>query len=168
MRENTSNGDSRRRKERPVRVRIEAQGHPLQVKVSAGRIGEGGGDRGEISTFSFRSRKRMLEKLARIDVEHAGFVCFVTVTYPDRNGPPSPAECERDRQVFLKRISRGYPSASPIWRREWESRVSGAHVGVDFPHFHLLFFGLPFVHFDALKVASQKLVEIEHRRDHVL
>lgn len=132
-------------------VLLEAQGHVFKVKVQSAEYDRiGGGDRRKIQRFSRQSRKRMLEKLARIDWEQAGFVCFITLTYPDRSGPPSADETERDRRTFLKRIRRRHPAASAIWRREWESRKSGDFQGLRFPHYHFLFFGLPFLHHEKL------------------
>jgi len=92
----------------------------------------------------------MLETLARLDFQRAGFVCFVTLTYPDRDGPPSAETSERDRCTFLKRIRRRYPIASALWRREWEPRESGEFIGVGYPHYHLLCFGLPFVPYEVV------------------
>jgi len=129
----------------PRHVQAEAQGHLFRLKVPLAGS-KGGGQRGSVCTFSARSRKRMLETLARIDLARAGFVCFVTLTYPDRSGAPSAGETERDRCTFLKRMRRGFPDASAVWRREWEPRDTGVFVGVRFPHYHLLYFALPFVH----------------------
>lgn len=127
------------------RITIEAQGHLFKLKVShRPSFNPYGGYRGNICEFSHQSRKRMLELLARIDTVQAGFIAFVTLTYPGRNGPPSPEDTERDRQTFLKRIKRQFPQASAIWRREWEERKSGEFRGKEFPHYHILFFGLPF------------------------
>jgi hypothetical protein len=128
------------------RVYVEAQGQLLTVHVSGpAPLVDGGGTRGAVTEFSTASRKRMLELLARIDLDRAGFTAFVGLTYPDRDGPPALEETERDRQTIFKRLGRAYPECSAIWRREWEARKSGAFVGADFPHYHLLAFGLPFV-----------------------
>jgi hypothetical protein len=139
-------------------VQVIAQGHLFRVKMRYSAALEGGGARGTVSDFSANSRKRMLETLARVDLERAGFTCFITLTYPDRNGPPSAGATERDRQTFLKRIRRGWPDASAVWRREWEARESGAFMGVSFPHYHLLCFGLPFVHYEHINAMWRKVV----------
>lgn len=131
-------------------VRITAQGQFLKMELPTQPPRGGGGARSRISTFSAQSRKRMLDKLAQIEFKDAGFIAFVTLTYPDRDGPPSSAHTSRDLDVFLKRIRRRYPDASAIWRREWEERKSGAHEGVSYPHYHFLFFNLPFVHFEKI------------------
>ena len=133
-------------------VTVVAQGHLLRVRTGLGSAtsNTGGGYRGNIVEFSRQSRKRMLETLARIELGDAGFICFVTLTYPDEVMPVGAADSERDRQTILKRFVRQYPEASAIWRREWEARKSGEFQGEVFPHFHLLFFNLPFVHYENL------------------
>ena len=130
---------------RKNRVQVSAQGRILKVKVpQSGRHNPVVGIRGAISVFSAQSRKRMLDTLARIDFENAGFVCFLTLTYPDRNGPPSHDETERDRRTFCKRMARRFPESSAIWRRELEPRKTGEFRREKFPHYHMMFFGLPF------------------------
>lgn len=128
------------------KIGIEVQGHFLKVKVPQKKKAPPRGMRGVISDFSRASRKRMIELIARIDEKLAGFICFVTLTYPDRSGPPSALQTARDLRAFLKRLGRMHPGASAIWRREWERRKSGVHVDEVFPHFHIIFFNLPFVH----------------------
>jgi hypothetical protein len=131
-------------------VLIEAQGNLLKLSLkTTGQI-SGGGARGSITSFSRRSRKNMLETMARLDEEKLGFVSFVTLTYPDNCQPPTFEESTDNRKAFLKRLQRRFPEASGIWRREWEDRKSGKHAGVFYPHFHLLFFNLPFVHYEEL------------------
>lgn len=100
--------------------------------------------RGGVSSFSARSRKRMLETFARLDSDRMKAKTFVTLTYPDGDGPPVFDRSSLDLKNFLKRIKRRFPEASGLWRREREERKSGDHVGVVYPHFHILFFNLPF------------------------
>jgi len=133
-------------KNKQQNVVVEAQGHFLKLSIKQPGVVNRPRLRGFVSDFSRASRKRMLEKIARIDERKAGFICFVTLTYPDRDGPPSAKETERDREVFLKRIKRAHPNASGVWRREWEFRLTGEFAGVFFPHYHLIVFGLPFIH----------------------
>lgn len=135
---------------KPHEVIITAQAQLLTVKLPIYQPGHRGGRRGVIGDFSPASRKRMLELLARIDFDRAGFTSFVTLTYPDRDGAPTPQQTDRDRDRFFKRIRRQFPNASGIWRREWEARKSGDFVGAVYPHYHILFFNLPFVHYNDL------------------
>ncbi len=144
------------------RVQVFAQGRILKVKVPhTAPTKPVVGIRGEIQEFSPQSRKRMLDKLARIDFENAGFVCFLTLTYPDRNGPPSHKETERDRRTFFKRMARRFPESSAIWRREHEARKTGEFRGEEFPHYHMMFFGLPFFEHEALNEIWREVIGYE-------
>jgi hypothetical protein len=144
------------------KLTVETQGHLMRVKVPGMPLNAGkGGTRGSVSAFSSASRKRMLELMARIDIEKAGFVAFVTLTYPDRDGPPKPEEQERDRATFFKRMHRAYPDAAAIWRREYEERKSGGFPGLPFPHFHMIFFNLPFVPPEVLNTRWKKVLRHE-------
>lgn len=143
-------------------VLVEAQGHLFRLKVPGRPMPGDGAVRGTVTTFSLRSRKRMLESLARLDMENAGFVCFVTLTYPDGpDGAPAVEQTNRDLQVFFKRLRRHAPECSGIWRREWEARKSGAFAGTVFPHFHMLFFGLPFLPHEELNRTWREVVGVE-------
>ncbi len=143
------------------RVTVIAQGHLVKLGIGHKAFKGGGGSRGEIDAFSADSRKRMLETLARVDSARAGFICFLTLTYPDRTGPPCLSEIERDRQSFLKRLNRRFPDSSAIWRREWETRLSGEFVGVPFPHYHFLFFNLPFLHYAEVNAIWKQVLGFE-------
>jgi hypothetical protein len=144
------------------KVTLYAQGQLFKIHLPVEPLrNRGGGIRSNISTFSAQSRKRMMEKLARIDFENAGFIAFVTLTYPDRNGSPAPEETDRDRDTFQKRINRRFPKASAIWRREWESRESGKFTGVLYPHYHYLFFNLPFVHHSNINLWWREVINYD-------
>ncbi len=120
------------------------QGKLLKVKVPVtGMLVKA--VRGGVSAFSAKSRKRMLETLACLDNDRLGAVVFVTLTYPD-DAPPPADTTSIHLKNFLKRLKRRFSEASAIWRREWEERKSGEHVGEMYPHFHFLFFNLPFIH----------------------
>lgn len=133
---------------RPVRpgkieypkVKLEAQGSLLSLsadwKTKDRRVV--GGVRGDVVMFSRQSRLRLLRKIARINADKA---VFVTLTYPARF--PSSKRAKEHLRAFLEKIRRRYPAASAIWKLERQSR--GA------PHFHLLFFNLPFVPFATIR-----------------
>lgn len=91
--------------------------------------------RGKVTTFTKRSRKRLIEKFNRLDIKHRPV--FITLTYPAVY--PHPRRAKSDLRCLLKRISRHYPDAimSGIWRMEFQQR--GA------PHFHIIVFGMPFL-----------------------
>lgn len=116
----------------PDGVQIEAQGHLFKVRA-AGSPQIGGGRRGAVVGFSSASRKRLLEKLARLRLEGASCL-FVTLTYPQL------VDCGAARADLIswcKRLRRAFPAAGVVWRLELQAR------GV--PHFHLLIFGVPFL-----------------------
>ena len=92
----------------------------------------GGGQRGTVSAFSRASRKRMLERLARLQPEDAqGPMSMITLTYGEQF--PDAQGAKRDLVAFWKRVRRAFLGAGAIWRVEFQKR--GA------PHFHLIFYG---------------------------
>jgi hypothetical protein len=118
---------------------IEGQGKLLALKGSFSSLAKnGGGKRGLVTEFSPQSRLRLLRKMARIAPSRA---VFVTLTYPERY--PSTARAKMHLRALLERIRRRYPQSSAFWRLEYQER--GA------PHFHLLFFELPFIPFATLR-----------------
>lgn len=120
-------------------IHVEAQGNLLAIKGSFSALGKsGGGHRGIVTEFSSQSRLRMLRKLARIAPKR---VVFITLTYPQRWA--SPQRAKQHLRALLERIRRRFPQSSAFWRLEFQER--GA------PHFHLLFFELPFLPFAELR-----------------
>lgn len=91
-----------------------------------------GTKRNIITNFSPKSRKRLLEKFARL--RRMRKVIFLTLTYPAMF--PSFKVAKQHLRAFLERIRRKYPKSSGIWRMEIQER--GA------PHFHLMLFYVPF------------------------
>lgn len=114
---------------------LEAQGNLIALArhQELGSI-VGGGLRGNVTTFSRNSRLRMLRKMARLNAKNG---VFLTLTYPLRH--PDARTAKGHLRALLERFRRRYPQASAIWRLELQKR--GA------PHFHLIFFNLPFVPF---------------------
>jgi len=110
------------------------QGSLLRVSFRRLRSSGSGGVRGEITEFTPASRKRLLDTFATIDLARCGRPIFVTLTYgqcwPDNE------TAKRHLDTLLKRFRRRFPLCSCIWKLEFQSR--GA------PHFHLIFFNLPF------------------------
>lgn len=95
------------------------------------------GDRKPIYEFSKRSRKAMLEKLAKLRNPTGGFFC--TLTYPGQF-TFTPDEVKTHLERFRKAFLREFPNAGVYWRLELKERRSGASKGVLVPHFHLLCF----------------------------
>lgn len=89
------------------------------------------GRRGQVKTFSKSSRRNLLRTIGKLNCSER--VYFVTLTYPAVF--PKCKQAKRHLDTFGKRLIRRLPTASFVWRLEWQKR--GA------PHFHLLVFGLP-------------------------
>jgi hypothetical protein len=92
--------------------------------------------RGTIAGFSASSRRRLMDLTASINRTKCGLPKFMTLTYPGVWSPDA-ARWKVDLDSFGKRLVRRWPSASMIWRLEFQKR--GA------PHFHCLVFGVPYL-----------------------
>ena len=100
----------------------------------------GGGMRGIVAGMSRASRRRALQTLCRVRGDQNGL--FLTLTYPDEF-PTLWSAVKRDLDVFLKRLTRQFPSVGFFWRMEYQRRKSGrVNAGNLAPHFHLLLFGV--------------------------
>lgn len=91
--------------------------------------------RGAVGTLSERSQSRLRQTLSTID--QAASLLFCTMTWPnwpDREGwhPPTREEWHGSWNRFRKRLSRSWPMAKGVWRREYTK------AGVT--HLHLLLF----------------------------
>jgi hypothetical protein len=113
---------------------IEAQGSLLTMRVVGSKKQRRSfiAKRGKIRGFSYKSRLRLLRFMARLRMLGVR-ATFITLTY---RGYPSNAQAKRNLHAFLEHIRRCYPSASCVWRMEYQSRGS--------IHFHLLCFNLPY------------------------
>jgi len=118
-------------------LRIEAQGGLLEVKYqrppSMQKPPPHEKERGIVNGFSKQSRLRLMKLLARLRAR--GKVIFVTLTYG--NPFPTPQQAKADLKAFLMRTQRAVGKVGLIWKMEFQER--GA------PHFHIVFFGLPFI-----------------------
>jgi hypothetical protein len=103
------------------------------LKVSRGGKGKTpvGGTRGKVLGFSFASRRRLMQKIAKIE-RGAVLPDFVTLTYPYKF--PSPREAKKHLDTFSKRFRRQFEKGGLLWKLEPQDR--GA------PHFHLLVWGV--------------------------
>lgn len=115
------------------------QGELVQVKVKHPQLSvmptRPGGDRRAITSFSPRSRKRLLDTFAQLDF-NTHEATFITLTYHNTN--PTSHEAKTHLRTFLKRVFRRFGELSVVWRLEPQKR------GVW--HFHLIVFDLPFYH----------------------
>src|ERR1051325_3644613 len=92
--------------------------------------------RGEVVSFSRKSRRRMLRLFATVSRTALGRSLLVTLTYP-RSFPTESSTYKRHFLTFSKRLRRTFPTSSAIWKLEFQER--GA------PHFHLIVMGVPFL-----------------------
>jgi len=137
---------------------FEAQGHyaalgyhELFQKTPTGKSAK----RGCVTTFSRKSRKRLLELTARMDLKalvRRSPVIFITLTYADTF--PDAETAKRHMRAFLERIRRIAPQASAIWRLEFQER--GA------PHFHFVFFNLPYIDYREVKIMWGEILEYKY------
>lgn len=104
--------------------------------------------RGKVTSFSRKSRKRMLDIVASLRKTATRKTVFITLTYGQEW--PHPDEAKRHLDAFLKRVARKFPKASGIWRMDAQER--GA------PHFHFLFFRMPFWDKKELQTAWHEIV----------
>jgi hypothetical protein len=104
-------------------------------KASRGGVVEqvGGGLRGDISGFSYASRRRLMVTIGKIKRD-AELPLFVTLTYPNEY-PADPAEWKRHLDMFFKRLKRKFPNVGAIWKMEPQERGAA--------HYHLLAWGCP-------------------------
>lgn len=116
---------------------FEFQGGLIETTVNAPTLRkrtdkQKGAVRGNISSFSRKSRSRLIKKMARLDW-YKKSVAFISLTFGQQF--PSEQEVKRYIDILGKRILRAFPNASFVWKMEYQKR--GA------PHLHLIVFGLP-------------------------
>lgn len=110
----------------------------LEVQGRVARVGtegrhdshRGGGKRGRVRAFTHRSRRRVQEKLGKLEMGE-GWV-MVTLTFPDWEWVGTGPECKARLRAMRKRLMAKGVTAG-MWRMEPQER------GV--PHFHLLCYG---------------------------
>lgn len=109
-------------------VHLEGRKFDSKVKYDEGQT------RGKISDFSYKSRQRLMRKIAMIDAREAGLPVFLTLTYPE-DFSKDWESWKRDIHTFSKAVRRRWSEVWGVWKMEFQKR--GA------PHFHLMLWGLP-------------------------
>jgi len=119
---------------RTVNLDMKFQGSLVKVGIRGLRNAPPPAKRGKVTGFSHASRRRMMETMMRL--KHVKNRVFVTLTYGDF---PTPIVAKQHLRAFLERVRRRYDhlGVSAVWRMELQEK-RGA------PHFHLMFFNLPF------------------------
>lgn len=111
-------------------VSFAPQGDYMSLKVPGRASAVRPVKRGKVTGFSWRSRSRLMQKIAKLNKRC--IPVFVTLTYHEKWG--SPVEVKAHLNSFLKRLFYKFDQAGVIWKLEYQER--GA------PHFHLLVFGV--------------------------
>ena len=88
--------------------------------------------RGEITEFSVKSRRRLMQTMAKVN--KGDLPQFITLTYPAEYSNDF-RDWKDDLRRFDQRMAYRFPKYASFWKLEFQQR--GA------PHFHLLAWGLP-------------------------
>jgi hypothetical protein len=122
------------------RTVIEVQGETVCLRDVGRGTNGGGGIRGKVNRFSRWSRKRLFDRLHRLELKEyfaAGHIAvLVTLTYA-RDFPCARKAKDKHLRRFEARLLYRFPEVAGFWRLEPQER--GA------PHFHLLLFFLPYL-----------------------
>jgi len=119
---------------RSVKLELKFQGSLVKASIKGLRTAPPPAKRGKVAGFSDASRRRMIELMLKL--EHVKSRVFVTLTYGAAF--PDAVRAKENLKAFFERIRRKWPTVpvSGVWRLEHQ--VRGA------PHFHIMFFNLPF------------------------
>ncbi len=112
--------------------------------------------RGKVTIFSRKSRRRLLEFLARTTKTTRPRV-FMTLTYPSNMNDAKIGKTHL--RAFLERVRRKFPKAAGIWRIEYQKR--GA------VHFHFIFFNMPFWKASEIRTAWSEIIGEKSPRIHI-
>lgn len=127
-------------------VFIEIQGSLVAVAFRRGPLSHPPPKREEVRGFSAGSRLRLFKLTNRLDFASAGRSTFLTSTWRDELGRPSPSEITLARSAFQRSIERMAETELPgIWRVEWQRRKSGRFKGEEMPHVHVIYFRAPYM-----------------------
>jgi len=112
----------------------------LTVRVPGQKQNGADTGRGQVDSFSDKSRKRLFDWLNEIDWQVAGLPLFVSLTYGQEF--PDPRQAKLHLRSLWMRLRRLHEKCGVLWKLEFQNR--GA------PHFHLLVFGPTFIDMDRM------------------
>jgi len=115
---------------------LEQQGDVIKINrksVTEGNDAIKREKRGNVTTFSRKSRKRLCELFNRLDLKGRKTI-FLTLTFAKINMADTATQAFKR---FYERLRYHFPSVSFVWRKELQDR--GAF------HYHLLVWNLPFI-----------------------
>lgn len=108
--------------------------------------------RGKISDFSRASRLRLLKFIATVAWGKIPTSLFITLTYPDLAQWDDKDVRRQQKYLFHRYVEKHLKrDVCGIWRVEWKARKSGPCRGMFVPHFHLLLFGVGFLHWKLIR-----------------
>lgn len=87
--------------------------------------------KGDIRTFSQRSRTRLLKRYNRVNPDRAVKPYHIVLTYPKRF-PTDSTDYKTDLDVFFKRLKTAFGELEFLWKLEFQKR--GA------PHYHIVLY----------------------------
>lgn len=98
--------------------------------------------RGNVTTFSRKSRLKLLKLIATVDWGKIPNSLFMTLTYPDKVDWTTCKARNKHKYLMMRFVEKhlGRP-VKGVWRIEWKPRKSGECVGMIAPHYHLLLLG---------------------------
>jgi len=136
---------------------VEIQGDVLRLKTSSSfERTRKKPLRGKVTRFSRKSRRRLLEVLARTAKATKPRV-FLTLTYPSNMNDANVGK--HHLRAFLERVRRRFPKCAGIWRIEYQKR--GA------VHFHFIFFNMPFWKASEIRIAWSEIIGEKNPRIHI-
>jgi hypothetical protein len=106
-----------------------------------GGVGGGGGRKGEVVTFSRKSRRNLMIKLAEMK---SPFEFWQDFTFADdtMQGLAIKERSKKSAKIlkaFKLWLEREEYNIQGVWKREWRPRISGILKGQYVPHFHILY-----------------------------
>lgn len=115
-------------------VYVEKQGRVVLCRTITSQNVDilGGGDRGIITEFTPASRRRMMERMNRLDLRQVRCT-FLTLTF---HSLPSSDDAKAALKRFWARLTYYHPGVSAVWRKEYQERGS--------IHYHLILFRFPY------------------------
>lgn len=142
---------------------LETTGNLLQVKAKFVRPPRSlPKKRGVVRGFSHQARIRMLQMISKIDWEKVPDGLFVTLTVPDECWPMTRSARNIARAGFMRYVEAFHGNHVPaIWRIEWKARKTGKYRGKLLPHFHLVIFGVPYIHHSMIRGWWRSLLKAE-------